>query len=127
MGEKLQNIASSSTRDSTPKNQEIEIFKSCLQCKFPFSFSDVSLLGTIFELSWYYIDCFNNMQGPFSSLEMDRWFQKGFITNELIIAYKNTGIDFFFKMKALFRSDLNNANLMVFRKFMKRTLSLPQF
>jgi GYF domain. len=37
---------------------------------------------------WYYIDEADRIQGPFTSLEMDHWFDSGFFFNELLIRFK---------------------------------------
>jgi hypothetical protein len=37
---------------------------------------------------WYYIDETDRIQGPFTSLEMDHWFDSGFFFNELLVRFK---------------------------------------
>jgi Membrane protein involved in colicin uptake len=37
---------------------------------------------------WYYVDEWSRIQGPFTSLEMDNWFDNGFFFNELLIRFK---------------------------------------
>jgi hypothetical protein len=37
---------------------------------------------------WYYVDEMNRIQGPFTSIEMDCWFDNGFFFNELLIRFK---------------------------------------
>jgi hypothetical protein len=37
---------------------------------------------------WYYLDENNKIQGPFTSIEMDHWFDCGFFFNELLIRFK---------------------------------------
>lgn len=36
---------------------------------------------------WYYIDERDATQGPFSSIEMDNWFEQGFFFNELLVRF----------------------------------------
>lgn len=37
---------------------------------------------------WYYLDEKDRVQGPFTSIEMDVWFEAGFLFNELLIRFK---------------------------------------
>jgi len=37
---------------------------------------------------WYYKDDDNNVHGPFSSNDMDLWFDKSYFPNNLRIAWK---------------------------------------
>ena len=54
----------------------------------PFSSSGYSTdLG---ERVWFYIDEQNEIQGPFTTLEMDSWFEKGFLFDELKICHSLT-------------------------------------
>lgn len=49
---------------------------------------------------WYYIDEQDNVQGPFTSLEMDNWFDQGYFFNELLIRFKSNNQ--FYKLIELF-------------------------
>ena len=70
------------------------------------------------------MDSQNNIQGPFSSLEMDKWFKKGFLTKELIIAYKKIDLDCFFKLKELLNPNAKKEKNLFFRSFMKKSQSV---
>lgn len=49
---------------------------------------------------WFYIDEQSQIQGPFTSLEMDHWFDNGFLFNELLIRLKENND--FVPLKQLF-------------------------
>lgn len=53
--------------------------------KSPFSTSNLVKDPT--ERGWYYVDELDILQGPFTSLEMDNWFDQGYLFNELLIKY----------------------------------------
>lgn len=40
---------------------------------------------------WYYLDEARKVQGPFTSVQMDFWFMKGYLFNELLIGFRQTG------------------------------------
>lgn len=71
--------------------------------KSPFTnsrFSDDATLRV-----WYYIDEQDAVQGPFTSIEMDNWFDQGYFFNELLIRFNNNNqfnklIDLFGKIQA---------------------------
>ena len=46
----------------------------------------------------------NKLQGPFNSLEMDLWYRKGFFNKDLIVSFKKTELDGFFKLKDLLQT-----------------------
>ena len=49
--------------------------------------------------AWYYLDEQDKVQGPFTSLEMDNWYDQGYFFNELLIRFKNNQ---FYKLIELF-------------------------
>lgn len=57
--------------------------------KSPFSAS--GLASNLNDKVWYYIDEEENTQGPFSSGDMDSWFDGGYFFNELLIRFKEHG------------------------------------
>lgn len=63
-------------------------YKARSMIRTPFSSSGFSTdLG---ERVWFYIDEQNEIQGPFTTLEMDNWFEKGFLFDELKICHSGT-------------------------------------
>lgn len=63
-------------------------YKARSVIKAPFSSSGLSVdLG---ERVWFYIDEQKEIQGPFTTLEMDSWFEKGFLFDELKICHTMT-------------------------------------
>ena len=53
-------------------------------------FSSSGLSSDLGERVWFYIDEQNEIQGPFTTLEMDSWFDKGFLFDELKICHSMT-------------------------------------
>lgn len=52
-------------------------------------FSNSSIVEDPTFRGWHYIDESDIIQGPFTSLEMDSWFDQGYLFNELLIKYEN--------------------------------------
>jgi len=68
---------------STPRPMKLVTKKRIYIPKSPFASS-----GYIEDPAlrvWYYLDETSNVQGPFTSLEMDHWFDNGFLFHELLI------------------------------------------
>ena len=71
-----------------PDNYKDFTYKARSLIRTPFSSSGFTTeLG---ERVWFYIDEQNEIQGPFTTLEMDSWFEKGFLFDELKICHSMT-------------------------------------
>jgi len=72
----LENVA-------TPKPMRLVTKKKVFVAKSPFISSGYVEDPTL--RVWYYLDESNQIQGPFTTLEMDHWFDNGYFFNELLI------------------------------------------
>ena len=71
-------------------------YYSHLICKNPFkAFCALNNVRSD-KREWFYTDENKNIQGPFSSLEMDNWFNVGFFFDELEVSFNNK--DHFFPL-----------------------------
>jgi len=52
-------------------------------------FTKSSLAKTPLDRSWFYLDEADRIQGPFTSIEMDNWFDHGFFFNELLVKFED--------------------------------------
>ncbi len=68
---------------ATPKPMRLVTKKKVFVAKSPFSSSGYVEDPT--HRVWYYLDESNLVQGPFTSLEMDHWFDNGYLFNELLV------------------------------------------
>jgi len=71
---------------TTPKPMRLVTKKKVFVSKSPFSSSGYVEDPTL--RVWYYLDESNQVQGPFTSLEMDHWFDNGYLFNELLVRVK---------------------------------------
>ena len=74
------------TAEITPRPMRLVTQKRTTIPKSPFLNSGYAETPT--SRVWYYIDEGDAIQGPFTSLEMDFWFDSGFFFNELLIRIK---------------------------------------
>lgn len=69
-------VSSPNPRKTSPANQ---IYKN--------PFTSCPFLKNPKEKVWRYFDESHRVQGPFSSVQMDFWFSKGYLFNELLISF----------------------------------------
>lgn len=73
------------TKTHSSDNYNSFNYKARNLIRTPFSSSGFSTdLG---ERVWFYIDEQNEIQGPFTTFEMDNWFEKGYLFDELKICH----------------------------------------
>ena len=113
-----QNIAPSFlSKTQSSDNYNSFNYKARSMIRTPFSSSGYSMdLG---ERVWFYTDEQNEIQGPFTTLEMDSWFEKGFLFDELKICHSLTNK--FFPLYDLFVTEkgvksLSNIEIEPFQK-----------
>lgn len=55
--------------------------------------------GNLHDKHWFYIDDSNDVQGPFSTIEMDVWYSKGYFDDRTEIAFNNKNAEGFIKLR----------------------------
>ena len=104
---------------------EKHLIKKKVIPKFPF----VNFAENQTDRLWYYIDEGHKIQGPFTSLEMDFWFENGYFFHELLIRFKENNeftklIDLFGKCETVHGDDQGTENDIL--KSMKKKSSVEQ-
>ncbi|KAM3137562.1 hypothetical protein pb186bvf_010352 [Paramecium bursaria] len=61
----------------TPQPTQNRNFDFTQKKELLFIFSRPGLLNNLNAKIWYYIDDFSKIQGPFSTIQMENWYQKG--------------------------------------------------
>ncbi|KAL4497987.1 hypothetical protein ABPG72_014844 [Tetrahymena utriculariae] len=69
----------------------------------PFSQSPMMKSVQLDERGWFYIDEQDCIQGPFTSIEMDNWYLKGYFLPTLLVGFKNTNKKLFFQLQTLYQ------------------------
>ncbi|KAL4453733.1 hypothetical protein ABPG74_009629 [Tetrahymena malaccensis] len=91
--------------DSSPKKRNS---KSAIS---PFSQSPMMKSVQLDERGWFYIDEQDCIQGPFTSIEMDNWYLKGYFLPTLLVGFKNTNKKLFFQLQTLYQPPKNHRYL----------------
>lgn len=68
-------------------------------------FSTSPLIKSKYAKIWFYIDESNNVQGPYASLQMDRWLADGYFFDELLISSESAHGGFTTLMSFILRSE----------------------
>ncbi|CAD8080411.1 unnamed protein product [Paramecium sonneborni] len=89
----------------------------------PFSFSKYSHFQSLTSRYWYYLDNSNNVQGPFSCVEMDNWYRKNLLNPDLLISYKSHDLTSFVKIKDILNDSENQKCDKILRQLYKRATS----
>ncbi|CAD8133410.1 unnamed protein product [Paramecium pentaurelia] len=89
----------------------------------PFSFSRYSHFQSLIIRNWYYLDNSNNIQGPFSCVEMDNWYRKNLLNPDLLISYKSRDLTSFVKVKDLLKDSENPRCNKILKQMYKRASS----
>ncbi|EAR95634.1 GYF domain protein (macronuclear) [Tetrahymena thermophila SB210] len=83
--------------ESSPKKRNSKSATS------PFSQSPMMKSVQLDERGWFYIDEQDCIQGPFTSIEMDNWYLKGYFLPTLLVGFKNTNKKLFFQLQNLYQ------------------------
>ncbi|CAD8073076.1 unnamed protein product [Paramecium sonneborni] len=89
----------------------------------PFSFSKYSHFQSLIIRNWYYLDNCNNIQGPFSCVEMDNWYRKNLLNVDLLISYKSRDLTSFVKVKEILKDSENPKCNKILKQMHKRASS----
>ncbi|CAK69626.1 unnamed protein product (macronuclear) [Paramecium tetraurelia] len=89
----------------------------------PFSFSRYSHFQSLIIRNWYYLDNINNIQGPFSCVEMDNWYRKNLLNADLLISYKSRDLTSFVRVQDILQESQNPKCSKILKQMYKRASS----